>query len=100
VSEGVGSRVSATAGGGIFLPSTPPQKASILNNVPDSPATDRRRFCRACTCMSTSGRIHSEFLRLLYFIADKQASDYVILQRAHVPILFVYVTIECLFSDF
>ena len=26
--------------------------------------------------MSTSGRIHSEFLRLLYFIADKQASDY------------------------
>ena len=27
-------------------------------------------------CMSTSGRIHSEFLRLLYFIADNQASDY------------------------
>ena len=27
-------------------------------------------------CLSTSGRIHSEFLRLLYFIADKQASDY------------------------
>ena len=27
-------------------------------------------------CMSTSGRIHSEFLRLLYFLADKQASDY------------------------
>ena len=26
--------------------------------------------------MSTSGRIHSAFLRLLYFIADKQASDY------------------------
>ena len=26
--------------------------------------------------MSTSGRIHSEFLRLLYLIADKQASDY------------------------
>ena len=26
--------------------------------------------------MSTSGRIHSEFLRLLYFLADKQASDY------------------------
>jgi len=50
--------------------------------------------------MSTSGRIHSEFLRLLYFIADKQAADYVILQRAHVTILFVYVTIECLFSDF
>jgi hypothetical protein len=27
-------------------------------------------------CMSTSGRIYSEFLRLLYFIADQQASDY------------------------
>ena len=26
--------------------------------------------------MSTSGRIHGEFLRLLYFIANKQASDY------------------------
>jgi hypothetical protein len=27
-------------------------------------------------CMSTSGRIHGEFLRLLYFIANKQADDY------------------------
>jgi len=27
-------------------------------------------------CMSTLGRIHSEFLRLLYFLADRQASDY------------------------
>ena len=27
-------------------------------------------------CMSTSGRIHSEFLRLLYFLSDNQASDY------------------------
>ena len=27
-------------------------------------------------CLSTSGRIHSEFLRLLYFLADRQASDY------------------------
>ena len=26
--------------------------------------------------MPTSGRIHSEFLRLLYFLADRQASDY------------------------
>ena len=26
--------------------------------------------------MSTSGRIHSEFLRLLYFLADRQAPDY------------------------
>ena len=27
-------------------------------------------------CMSTSGRIHGEFLRLLYFISNKQADDY------------------------
>jgi len=27
-------------------------------------------------CMSTSGRIHGEFLRLLYSLADRQASDY------------------------
>ena len=26
--------------------------------------------------MSTSGRIHGEFLRLLYFISNKQADDY------------------------
>ena len=30
----------------------------------------------ARACLSTSGRIHSEFLRLLYFLADRQASDY------------------------
>ncbi len=27
-------------------------------------------------CMSTSGRIHTEFLRLIYFISNKQADDY------------------------
>jgi hypothetical protein len=27
-------------------------------------------------CLSTSGRIRSEFLRMLYFLADRQASDY------------------------
>ena len=27
-------------------------------------------------CLSTSGRIHIEFLRLLYFLADRQAADY------------------------
>ena len=26
--------------------------------------------------MSTSGRIHGEFLRLLFFLSDKQADDY------------------------
>jgi hypothetical protein len=27
-------------------------------------------------CMTTSGRIHGEFLRLLYFMSNKQAVDY------------------------
>jgi hypothetical protein len=27
-------------------------------------------------CMSTSGRIHGEFLRLIFFISNKQAEDY------------------------
>jgi hypothetical protein len=27
-------------------------------------------------CMSTSGRIHGEFLRLLFFLSNKQAHDY------------------------
>jgi hypothetical protein len=27
-------------------------------------------------CMSTSGRIHGEFLRLLFFLSHKQADDY------------------------
>ena len=27
-------------------------------------------------CMSTSGRIHGEFLRLLFFLSNKQADEY------------------------
>jgi hypothetical protein len=27
-------------------------------------------------CMSTSGRIHGEFLRLIFFLSNKQADDY------------------------
>ena len=27
-------------------------------------------------CMTTSGRIHGEFLRLLFFLSNKQADDY------------------------
>ena len=27
-------------------------------------------------CLSTSGRIHGEFLRLLFFLSNKQAGDY------------------------
>ena len=27
-------------------------------------------------CMSTSGRIHGELLRLIFFISNKQAEDY------------------------
>ena len=40
------------------------------------PYSRNRSLAFLPACMSTSGRIHSEFLRLLYFLADKQASDY------------------------
>ena len=53
----------------------------------DSAAADKIRHYRAPyrqnrhvaflpACMTTSGRIHGEFLRLLYFISNKQAVDY------------------------
>jgi hypothetical protein len=53
----------------------------------DSAAADKIRHYRAPyrqnrhvsflpACMTTSGRIHGEFLRLLYFISSKQAVDY------------------------
>ena len=53
----------------------------------DSAAADKIRHYRAPyrqnrhvaflpACMTTSGRIHGEFLRLLYFISNKQAFDY------------------------
>ena len=53
----------------------------------DSAAADKIRHYRAPyrqnrhvaflpACMTTSGRIHGEFLRLLYFISNKQALDY------------------------
>ena len=40
------------------------------------PYSRNRSLAFLPACMSTSGRIHSEFLRLLYFLADKQASAY------------------------
>ena len=53
----------------------------------DSAAVDKIRHYRAPyrqnrhvallpACMTTSGRIHGEFLRLLYFISNKQAVAY------------------------
>jgi hypothetical protein len=53
----------------------------------DSAAADKIRHYRAPyrqnrhvaflpACMTTSGRIHGEFLRLIYFISNKQALDY------------------------
>jgi hypothetical protein len=53
----------------------------------DSAAADKIRRYRAPyrqnrhvaflpACMTTSGRIHVEFLRLLYFMSNKQAVDY------------------------
>jgi hypothetical protein len=58
-----------------------------LDKLLDSAAADKIRHYRAPyrqnrhvaflpTCMTTSGRIHGEFLRLLYFISNKQAVDY------------------------
>ena len=41
-----------------------------------NPYRNNRAVAFLPLCMSTSGRIHDEFLRLLYFIANKQASDY------------------------
>ena len=41
-----------------------------------NPYRNNRAVAFLPVCMSTSGRIHAEFLRLLYFIANKQASDY------------------------
>ena len=41
-----------------------------------NPYRNNRAVAFLPVCMSTSGRIHAEFLRLLFFIANKQASDY------------------------
>ena len=58
-----------------------------LDKLLDSVAADKIRHYRAPyrqnrhvaflpVCMTTSGRIHCKFLRLLYFISNKQAVDY------------------------
>ena len=57
------------------------------DRILESAASDKIRTYRAPyqlnrqvvflpACMSTSGRIHGEFLRLLFFLSHKQADDY------------------------
>ena len=41
-----------------------------------APYRQNRHVAFLPACMTTSGRIHGEFLRLLYFISNKQAVDY------------------------
>jgi hypothetical protein len=41
-----------------------------------SPYRQNRHVAFLPACMTTSGRIHGEFLRLLYFMSNKQAVDY------------------------
>jgi hypothetical protein len=49
--------------------------ANKIRNYRDAYAVNRQvAFLPAC--MSTSGRIHGEFLRLLFFLSNKQADDY------------------------
>ena len=49
--------------------------ADKIRNYRDAYAVNRQvAFLPAC--MSTSGRIHGEFLRLLFFLSNKQADDY------------------------
>jgi hypothetical protein len=42
-----------------------------------APYRQNRHVAFLPACMTTSGRIHGEFLRLLYFISNKQAVDFV-----------------------
>ena len=49
--------------------------ADKIRNYRDAYAVNRQvAFLPAC--MTTSGRIHGEFLRLLFFLSNKQADDY------------------------
>jgi hypothetical protein len=40
------------------------------------PYRQNRQFAFLPACLSTSGRIHGEFLHLLFFLANKKADDY------------------------
>ena len=49
--------------------------ADKIRNYRDAYAVNRQvAFLPAC--VTTSGRIHGEFLRLLFFLSNKQADDY------------------------
>jgi hypothetical protein len=50
-------------------------RAPLLRNYRD-PYQRNRQMAFLPACMSTSGRIHGEFLRLIFFISNKQADDY------------------------
>jgi hypothetical protein len=49
--------------------------ADKIRNYRDAYA-DNRQVAFLPACMTTSGRIHGEFLRLLFFLSNKQADDY------------------------
>ena len=49
--------------------------ADKIRNYRDAYAVNRQ-VAILPACMSTSGRIHGEFLRLLFFLSNKQADDY------------------------
>ena len=51
--------------------------AGKIRNYRDAYAVNRQvAFLPACMTVTTSGRIHREFLRLLFFLSNKQADDY------------------------
>ena len=47
-----------------------------IRNYRDTYRRTYRRVAFFLACMSTSGRIHGELLRLILFISNKQAKDY------------------------
>jgi hypothetical protein len=49
--------------------------ADKIRNYRD-PYQSNRQVAFLPACMSTSGRIHGEFLRLIFFLSNKQADDY------------------------
>ena len=53
-------------------------KSAAANKIRNYRDTFRRNRHVAFfpACMSTSGRIHGELLRLIFFISNKQAEDY------------------------
>jgi hypothetical protein len=59
----------------IQIKSSESAAADKIRNYRD-PYQCNRQVAFLPTCMSTSGRIHGELLRLLFFLSNKQADDY------------------------